>query len=169
MTPKEEVDASNSESPLIGELPVLLQYIKNLGLYFEEYNIPPVGGEILGLLSVAHQPLSQDDMIAVLEISRSSISTNLRSLLMAGLVERVSVVGERSDSYRLSADALNILLEMRLDNVRNLREIAEAGLTSLPESHPARRRVRDILVWAGMLETAYQDILKRWQSKSEED
>ncbi|MCX8061841.1 MAG: hypothetical protein N3D16_04610, partial [Anaerolineales bacterium] len=93
-----------SEPPLIGEQSALLQYIKNIGLYLEEYNIPTIGGEIIGLLSIAHQALSQDEMMEVLDVSRSSISTNLRSLLMAGLVERVSVVGERTDAFVLSED-----------------------------------------------------------------
>lgn len=164
-----ESAASSNEPPLVGESSILLQYIKNLGLYFEEYNIPPIGGEILGLLSVAPRPLSQDDMIEVLGASRSSISTNLRSLLMAGLVDRVSVVGERSDAFVLSEDILEKLLEIHLDNARNLREIAQTGLTGLPDDHPARQRVQDIVDWAGLLETAYQDILQRWQSQGEDN
>lgn len=164
-----ESAASSNEPPLVGESSILLQYIKNLGLYFEEYNIPPIGGEILGLLSVAPRPLSQDDMIEVLGASRSSISTNLRSLLMAGLVDRVSVVGERSDAFVLSEDILEKLLEIHLDNARNLREIAQTGLTGLPDDHPARQRVQDIVDWAGLLEMAYQDILQRWQSQGEDN
>lgn len=155
-----------SEPPLIGERSALLQYIKNLGLYFEEYNIPTIGGEILGLLSVAHQPLSQDEMMELLEVSRSSISTNLRSLLMAGLVERVSVVGERSDAFVLSEDLLEKLLDMRLEKVQNLHEVAERGLSALSESHPARQRVQKIVEWANLLETAYRDLLEQWKAKS---
>lgn len=164
-------EESNTESqpPSRAKLSVPLQYIKDLGLYFEEYNIPPIGGEILGLLSVAPQPLSQDEIMAVLEVSRSSISTNLRSLLMAGLVERVSVVGERGDYYVFSDNALTELLDMRLQNARSLRETVEAGIASLTDDHPARQRVQAILQWAGLLEKAYQEMLERWQSKAMEE
>ncbi|MCS6908040.1 MAG: ArsR family transcriptional regulator [Anaerolineales bacterium] len=155
----------HSDPPLIGEQPALLQYIKNLGLYLEEYNVPTIGGEILGLLSIAHRPLSQDEMMEVLDVSRSSISTNLRSLLMAGLVERVSVVGERSDAFVLSEDILEKLLDMRLKKVENLCEVAESGLSALPEGHPARQRVQKLVEWAKLLETVYQDLLERWKSK----
>lgn len=161
-----ENGVGQSEPPLPGESTILRQYIKNLGLYFEEYDIPAIGGEVLGLLSIASQPLSQEDIMAVLGVSRSSISTNLRSLLMAGLVERVSVVGARGDAYALSDDALKKLLEIRLEKARNLAEIVEAGLSGLPESHSARQHVEDMLAWAGLLETAYRGLFAQWQARN---
>jgi DNA-binding transcriptional regulator GbsR (MarR family) len=158
----DESSSRQDELPLSGDSTILRQYIKNLGLYFEEYNIPSIGGEILGLLSIANRPLSQEDLMDVLEVSRSSVSTNLRSLLMAGLVERVSVVGERSDAYVLSDDALSILLEIRIKKMGDLSEILEDGLSGLPEGHSARQRVQDMLDWARLLQTAYQDVIARW-------
>jgi DNA-binding transcriptional regulator GbsR (MarR family) len=101
----------------------------------------------------------------VLDVSRSSVSTNLRSLLMAGLVERVSVVGERSDAYALSDDALSELLEIRLEKARNLGEILQAGLSGLPEGHSARQRVQDMLDWASLVENAYQNVLTQWKAR----
>jgi len=160
-----ENSVGQSEPPLPGESAILRQYIKNLGLYFKEYDIPAIGGEILGLLSIAQQPLSQEDMMDVLNVSRSSVSTNLRSLLMAGLVERVSVVGERSDAYALSDDALSELLEIRLEKARNLGEILQAGLSGLPEGHSARQRVQDMLDWASLVENAYQNVLTQWKAR----
>jgi DNA-binding transcriptional regulator GbsR (MarR family) len=138
-----------------------------MGLYFEDYGIPRIGGRILGLLLVARRPVSPEEMSDVLQVSRSSISTNLRSLLMAGLIERISLPGERSDYYVFSEEAWERTLEMRLEGIQALREMAEEGLQGLEVGHPARQRLEEMLAWAAMVEDAYQKLLEAWQSRKE--
>jgi DNA-binding transcriptional regulator GbsR (MarR family) len=138
-----------------------------MGLYFEDYGIPRIGGRILGLLLVARRPVSPEEMSDVLQVSRSSISTNLRSLLMAGLIERISLPGERSDYYVFSEEAWERTLEMRLEGIQTLREMAEEGLQGLEAGHPARQRLEEMLAWAAMVEDAYQKLLEAWQSRKE--
>ncbi|MFN7035193.1 MAG: GbsR/MarR family transcriptional regulator, partial [Bellilinea sp.] len=95
----DETDSGDSTPPISGDLSTLSQFIENMGLHFEEYGIPRIGGKILGLLLIASRPVSPEEMAELLQVSRSSISTNLRTLMMAGLADRVSVPGERSDYY----------------------------------------------------------------------
>lgn len=164
----DETDSGSDSPPLLsGDSEALSQFIENMGLYFEDYGIPRIGGRILGLLLVARRPVSPEEMSEVLQVSRSSISTNLRSLLMAGLVERVSLPGERSDYYVISEEAWERSLEMRLEGIQALREIAEEGLQGLDAGHPARQRLEEMLSWAAMVEDAYRKLLEAWQSRKE--
>lgn len=166
----DETDSGSDSTPLLsGDPAALSQFIENMGLYFEDYGIPRIGGRILGLLLVARRPVSPEEMSEVLQVSRSSISTNLRSLLMAGLVERVSLPGERSDYYVFSDEAWERSLEMRLEGIQALQEIAEEGLNGLglETSHPARERLQEMLAWTAMVQDAYRKLLEAWQSRKE--
>ncbi len=161
----EETDSGDSTPPILGDEATLSQFIENMGLHFEEYGIPRIGGKILGLLLVATRP--PEEMAEVLQVSRSSISTNLRTLQMAGLADRVSLPGERSDYYVFSDEAWENSLEMRLESVQNLREMAQEGLQGLAEEHPARQRIDEIIDWTGLLQQAYEKLLQEWQSRKE--
>ncbi len=163
----EETDSGDSTPPILGDEATLSQFIENMGLHFEEYGIPRIGGKILGLLLVATRPVSPEEMAEVLQVSRSSISTNLRTLQMAGLADRVSLPGERSDYYVFSDEAWENSLEMRLESVQNLREMAQEGLQGLAEEHPARQRIDEIIDWTGLLQQAYEKLLQEWQSRKE--
>jgi DNA-binding transcriptional regulator GbsR (MarR family) len=139
-----------------------------MGLHFEEYGVPRIGGRILGLLLAASRPVSSEELSEMLEASRSSVSTNLRTLLMTGLADRVSLPGERSDYYIFSDEAWDVILKIRLDRIESLREMAENGLQGVQDHHPARTRLKEITAWADMVEKAYIGILKEWQSRKEE-
>jgi len=165
----EETDSvSDSQPPLSGEPNKLSQFIENMGLHFEEYGVPRIGGRILGLLLLANRPVSSEEISDVLEASRSSVSTNLRALLMTRLAERVSLPGERSDYYVFADEAWEAILEIRQERIESLREIAENGLRGLHDAHPARSRLQGITTWADMLDKAYQGIIHEWQSRKEE-
>ncbi|GIV63587.1 MAG: hypothetical protein KatS3mg045_0926 [Bellilinea sp.] len=163
----DETDSGDSTPPISGDPSTLSQFIENMGLHFEEYGIPRIGGKILGLLLIASRPVSPEEMAEVLQVSRSSISTNLRTLMMAGLAERVSLPGERSDYYVFSDEAWENSLEMRLESIQNLREMAEEGLQGLAENHPARQRMDEIIEWTALLEKSYEKVLQEWQSRRE--
>src|SRR5512140_2592865 len=68
--------------------PELSRFIQHMGGYFEGSGVPRIGGLILGLLIIAHEPLSAEQIAAILKISRASVSTNFRILSAAGLAER---------------------------------------------------------------------------------
>jgi DNA-binding transcriptional regulator GbsR (MarR family) len=164
----EETDSgSDSNPPISGDVATLSQFIENMGLHFEDYGIPRIGGKILGLLMVSQRPVSSEEMSEVLQASRSSISTNLRTLLMTGLADRVSLFGERSDYYVFSDEAWETALEMRLEGIQSLREMAEEGLHGMAVEDPARQRLEEVLDWTNLVEDAYEKLIKKWQSRKE--
>lgn len=166
-----EDSASASDSvppPLSGDTKTLAQFIENMGLHFEEYGVPRIGGRILGLLLASSRPVSSEEMAEVLEVSRSSISTNLRTLLITGLAERVSIPGERNDYYVFSDEAWEAILEIRLDRIESLRQMTKDGMQDMPDRHPARKRLEEVLTWTDMLVKTYEQLIEKWQSHKEE-
>lgn len=64
-----------------------------------EMNMPRSLGEIYGALYVSENPLSMDDLIDLLGISKGSASQGLRFLKGLGAVKTVYISGERRDYY----------------------------------------------------------------------
>jgi DNA-binding transcriptional regulator GbsR (MarR family) len=157
---------ADSKPPLEGQ-PEISQFIENMGLHYETYDVPRIGGRILGLLMVNPDPLTSEEMSEALQVSRSSISTNLRTLLMTGLIDKVSIPGDRLDYYVFSRDAWLRIIELRLEEVLSLKEAAEEGLGNLKEDHPARLRISEMQNWAEMASDAYHRLSQQWQSRRE--
>ncbi len=165
----EENDTEADDTlPLSGDRQTLLQFIENIGLHFEDYGVPRIGGRILGLLLASSRPVSPEEMSDLLQVSRSSVSTNLRTLVMTRLVDRISLPGKRNDFYVFSDEAWERSLEMRLDGVRSLHEMAEEGLTGVDEQDPARARLAEILTWTEMVEDAFETLIQQWQLRKED-
>lgn len=163
----DEADNAGDSKPPLGENPALSQFIENMGLHYEAYDVPRIGGRILGLLMVSPDPMTSEEMSDALQVSRSSISTNLRTLLMSGLVEKVSLPGDRCDYYVFAEDAWLHILEMRLEEILSLKDAAEEGLESLENNHPARQRIAEMRNFADMTRSAYQRLSKEWKSQRE--
>lgn len=167
MDSEETNSTSDSTPPISGDKITLSKFIENMGLHFEEYGVPRIGGRILGLLLAASRPVSSEELSEMLEASRSSVSTNMRTLLMIGLADRVSLPGERSDYYIFSDEGWEAILKIRLDRIESLREMAEDGMRGMQDQHPAWVRLEEITAWTEMVEKAYEGILQAWQSRKE--
>jgi DNA-binding transcriptional regulator GbsR (MarR family) len=163
----DEADNPGDSTPPIGVQPGISQFIENMGLHYEAYDVPRIGGRILGLLMANPNPMTSEEMSDILQVSRSSISTNLKTLQMTGLVERVSLPGDRCDYYVYSEEAWLRILEMRLEQVLSMKDAAEEGLQSLEEDHPAKQRIQEMLEWADMIKGAYERMSSEWQSRRE--
>lgn len=160
-------DNPGDSTPPLGSQPGLSQFIENMGLHYEAYDVPRIGGRILGLLMVHPNPMTSEEMSEILQVSRSSISTNLRTLQMAGLVEQVSIPGDRRDYYVFAEDAWLRILEMRLEQVLSMKDAAEEGLQALKEDHPARQRIDEMRKWAEMIQEAYERMSREWETQRE--
>ncbi len=163
----DQADNQGDSQPPLGSMPGLSQFIENMGLHYEAYDVPRIGGRILGLLMITLEPMTSEDMSEVLQVSRSSISTNLRTLQMAGLVEQVTVPGDRRDYYIFSEEAWMRTLEMRMEQVLSMKEAAEEGIERLEAGHPAHRRIKEMLAWTAMVQGAYERMSREWQSRRE--
>jgi DNA-binding transcriptional regulator GbsR (MarR family) len=136
-----------------------------MGLFYENEGIPRIGGRILGLLLLAQRPVSPEEMSDVLMVSRSSISTNLRTLQLTELVEKESLPGDRIDYYIFAPNAWEKFLEDRLTQIIPLKEAAEEGLQACEPGHPGRQRLNEMIEWADLLKEVYERVIVEWQSR----
>ena len=163
-----ESSDSGSDSPHLPEdNSIVTQFIENMGLHFEDYEVSRIGGRMIGLLMLATGPLSSEDMAEALQVSRSSISTNLKTLLSDDLVEKVSLPGDRVDYYVIEPDFWHKILEHRLTSLLTVREAAQEGLVGLEQNDPVRPQLEKIINSLNVVDEIVHRLRKEWQSHQE--
>jgi DNA-binding transcriptional regulator GbsR (MarR family) len=65
--------------------------------------------QIHALLLISPDPLTQDDMMEELNISRGNVNMNIRELLNWGLAERVLLPGERKEYFSAEKDIWKVV------------------------------------------------------------
>ncbi len=146
--------------------PELVHFMESMGMYFESYGIPRIGGRILGLLLIAHEPLSAERIASILKVSRASISTNFRILLTSGLAEKVAYPGDRTTYYIFPETGLEKTLLVEIQGISALKRLVQQGLRALPAGDPARSRMQEMTDWADFLVKLYHKALVEWQARS---
>lgn len=76
------------------------------------YGLPPSAGRQYGMMFFQNRPLTLDDMSEELGMSKTSMSTSIRSLSEAKLVERVWERGVRKDLYEVKDDWYQGFIDM---------------------------------------------------------
>lgn len=97
------------------------QFISNWGAFGTHWGINRTMAQIHALLLISPDPISQDDMMDELNISRGNVNMNIRELINWGLVERVILPGERKEFFSAEKDIW--LVVKRIVKERKKREL----------------------------------------------
>jgi DNA-binding transcriptional regulator GbsR (MarR family) len=146
--------------------PELVRFMESMGMYFESFGIPRIGGRILGLLLIAHEPLTAERIASILKVSRASISTNFRILLTSGLAEKVTYPGDRTTYFIFPQTGLEKTLLVEIQGISTLKRLVQQGLDALPAGDSARARMQEMVAWTDFLVKHYQKALADWQARS---
>lgn len=147
------------------------RFIEEVGVLFELMGLPRMAGRILGWLLIcnpAHQSTGQ--LAEVLQASKGSISTMTRLLIQGGLVERVSLPGDRRDFFCIKLGAWPALLKQRMGQITAIREIAGRGLKIIENQEPERRRrLQEMHDFHEFFERQFPSIIERWQTEQRQN
>jgi DNA-binding transcriptional regulator GbsR (MarR family) len=145
-------------------------FVEETGLFFEQMGLPRMAGRVLGWLLVSdppHQTLNQ--LKETLTASKGSISTMTRLLIQVGLIERVSLPGQRRDYFRIKPHVWSQLIEQRLFQVTALRRLAEQGLGLLEgERPPVKQRLEEMYDVYAFFERELPALMERWEAERRE-
>jgi DNA-binding transcriptional regulator GbsR (MarR family) len=80
------------------------QFIASWGAFGTHWGINRTMAQVHALLLVSPDPLSADDIMEQLDISRGNVNMNVRELINWGLVDRILVTGERKEFFTAEKD-----------------------------------------------------------------
>ena len=92
--------------------------IQTWGQLSAKWGINRTMGQIHALLMITPQPLTTDDIMAELNVSRGNVSMSLRSLVEWGVVYKVYITGDRKEYYTSEKDAWKMALQIAKERKR---------------------------------------------------
>lgn len=84
-------------------------FISSWGAFGTHWGINRTMAQIHALLLVSPDPVTQDDIMDELNISRGNVNMNIRELINWGLVERVLLTGERKEFFTAEKDIWKVV------------------------------------------------------------
>lgn len=109
------------------------------GRFCQQLGLPRTTGQIYGLLYLSLRPLSLDDIVALLGISKASASTGTRQLLAWGAIRQTWMPGERRDHFEAVEDLRQWIRAVYRDFVKprltSSKQRLDSMRTYLEEEH----------------------------------
>ena len=129
--------------------------------------LSPIAGRLFATFLLSDRPQSLDALAATLGVSKASVSTEARHLFERGIVERVSVAGDRRDYYELAPDFFAQVIRARVARWRRIQRL----VADMRESSPALpAAVRDRFASIDDIHAAVvpeiEAALERWERTS---
>src|SRR6478609_2099519 len=88
------------------------QFISSWGAFGTHWGINRTMAQIHALLLVSAEPITQDDIMAQLNISRGNVNMNIRELIDWGLVDRILLPGERKEHFSAEKDIWKVAVQI---------------------------------------------------------
>ena len=121
--------------------------------------------QIHGLLYLAEEPMTAEDIADTLGMARSNVSNSIKELLSWGLIRRVPILGDRRDHFEAETDIWEVAAKIAAG--RKAREIDPAvdalracvsDAADDPTISPvASKRLKEML--------AFTELVDRWYSQ----
>lgn len=88
------------------------QFISSWGAFGTHWGINRTMAQMHALLMISADPLTQDDIMEQLNISRGNANMNIRELVDWGLVDRVTIPGERKEYFVAEKDIWKVATQI---------------------------------------------------------
>ena len=88
------------------------QFISSWGAFGTHWGINKTMAQIHALLLISPDPVTQDDLMEQLSISRGNVNMNVHDLISWGLVDRVIISGERKEFFSAEKDIWKVATQI---------------------------------------------------------
>src|ERR1700712_5089856 len=88
------------------------QFISSWGAFGTQWGINRTMAQIHALLLISADPITQDDIMEKLSISRGNVNMNIRELISWSLVERIILPGERKEYFSAEKDIWKVATQI---------------------------------------------------------
>ena len=139
-------------------------FVEKYGLMTQEDGQSRILGRIWGLLMLRKGPLDADEIAELLQISRGSVSTNMKTLLSLNVLERVAKPGERRDFYALKPNTYVSLIEGQIRKLETQLAFVSEAKKSLKGEH-VEASLGELEGFYTLMHRGYSEGVKRYNAK----
>lgn len=146
--------------------PQMMGFVNKMGKYYESFGISRIGGQIIGLMLITENAISPEDIQRVLSVSRSSISTNLKMLILNAGIEEVHIPGDRKSYYTFSDRAIEQSIVRKINSYEYLRELVNEGIENLKKKGNTTEKLAGVLEWINLDKEVCGELLEKWKHRT---
>ena len=146
-------------------------FVEEVSMSFEQSGLPRMAGRILGWLLISDPPhQSTSDLAEALMASKGSISTMTHLLIRIGMIERLSLPGQRRDYFRIKTGAWHQMLTDSMVQITAFRQLVERGLELIEDkAHFNRRWLEEMRDMYAFFEREFPTLMERWEQERKKD
>ncbi len=146
--------------------PALNKFVLHWGEMGARWGVNRTVAQIHALLYIAPEPMTADEIITLLSVARSNVSSAVRELQKWGLVKVVHSLGDRRDRYQAVSDVwrmFELILEERKRRevdpaLAALRECVEESRNGKSPDGVSEKRLCELLSFFETATGWYEDI-----------
>jgi len=143
------------------------QFIQTWARLGGEWGINRTMAQVHALLLATEKPLTTDDVMAELKISRGNANTNLRELMNWNLIYRDNFPGDRKEYFKAEKDVWEIAKRIARERKKReveplLRELSQMEKIdeTTPEAKQFTKTITDIHVLANKMDKGMETMIK---------
>lgn len=147
--------------------PITEQFILHWGEMGSRWGVNRTMSQIHALLYITGKPLHAEEIVETLGVARSNVSTSIKELQHWGLVQKVSLLGDRRDHFTTELDVWTLARTIVMERQRRELTPTVTFLQQLVDSPEfaqerpeVRARVQDTLVFIDTITTWSNEMLK---------
>ena len=146
--------------------PAVERYVLHWGEMGTRWGTNRTVAQIQALLYLSPRPLSADEIVELLSIARSNVSTSIRELQSYGLVKMTHILGDRRDYFESPHDVWELfrtIIEQRKQRELNptltmLRSVAKEVQTEEMTDQVTKERITNMLAFVESTSEWYEKI-----------
>lgn len=94
-------------------------FIQGVSRIANFWGFPKAMGAIFGAVYLSPEPVTLDDLVVMVGVSKGAVSTNIRNLERLGIVHKKVIVGDRKDYYVAETDFWKIVKGILREREKN--------------------------------------------------
>ena len=146
--------------------PAVEKYVLHWGEMGTRWGTNRTVAQIQALLYLSPHPLRADEIVDLLSVARSNVSTSIRELQSYGLVRMIHLLGDRRDYFESLHDVwelFRVIIEQRKQKELNptlamLKGVAEEVRTEKETDAITKERIQNMLVFVESTSDWYEQI-----------
>ncbi|MCB9282805.1 MAG: MarR family transcriptional regulator [Lewinellaceae bacterium] len=132
------------------------KFIQSWGALGSSWGVNRTMAQIHALLLISPEPLSADEIMEELQVSRGNANMNLRALIDWGLVSKELKAGERREFFRAEKDMWEVVKKIIIQRKKRelepmlkvLEEVSGVDITDNPQAEEFQQVIRDIKLFS---------------------
>lgn len=141
-----------------------LTFIEESGLVLESFGMTRMAGRVFGYLMVCDEDaVSFEDIRKTLTASKGSISGTTKQLINAGLIEQVSLPGDRKTYFRVNQMHVGEILKARTHFFNEFATILSKGREIKTREDEVSEWLLEISTFYSWIRGEINKIIDRWE------